>query len=53
MKAGDQVIPAGFKNKSRPGTIKMMCGNIAVVTWIMGSGWEHVAKMKINEIERV
>ncbi len=53
MNIGDQVVPFGFKDRSKPGTIKMICGNTAVVKWVMGSGWGHTATIGIEKIEKV
>ena len=50
---GDQVVPLGFKDKSKPGTIKMICGNTALVNWVMGSGWIHTATTELEKIEKV
>ncbi len=53
MKSGDQVVPLGFEDKSNPGKVKMICGNKAVVTWIMGSGWGHTVTVSLENIEKV
>ena len=53
MNTGDKVVPLGFKDRSKPGTIKMICGNTAIVTWIMGSGWGHTVTVALENIEKV
>lgn len=53
MNIGDRVVPLGFKDKSKPGRIKMICGKTAVVTWIMGSGWGHTVSVDLENIEKV
>lgn len=53
MNIGDQVVLLGKKDKSNPGTIKMICGKTAVVRWIMGCGWGHTATIALEFIEKV
>lgn len=51
MKAGDKVIPRGFPNSNRPGTVQRVLDRKAEVTWIMGSGWNHTVEHDIDELE--
>ncbi|WP_179089697.1 hypothetical protein [Paenibacillus odorifer] len=54
MKAGDKVVPIGFVDKSRPGTVRMITSDSAIVTWKMGSrGWNWTVKHNLNELEKV